>query len=156
VTTPPDTEVLLQREVAMKYKQRGYRDTDHKEDRQREHREESKERSDARKVRRAMERSASVVLRCADCGHQTAGEIVVEYDTTCEKCGSALHNCRNCRYFDSQARFECRQPVPERIPSKTYGNQCDLYEARAVLDATGKRAKAPTDPRDAFDNLFKK
>ena len=140
----------------MKYRQPGYRDSDHEEQRQRDRRDDSEERTEARKVRRGMERTASVVLRCADCGHQTGGEIVVEHDTTCEKCGSALHNCRNCRYFDSQARFECRKPVPEQIPSKVYGNQCDLYEARAVLDATGKRAKSATNPRNAFDDLFKK
>ncbi len=141
----------------MKYRQRGYRDTDRKQEREQDRRQEQEAREEARKVRHAMHRTASVVMRCADCGHQTPGQIEILPDTTCENCGSALHNCRNCRYFDTGARFECRQEIPKRIPSKTAGNFCDLYEARAVLDATGKRAdkKAPN-PRDAFDDLFKK
>jgi hypothetical protein len=140
----------------MKYRQPGYRDSEYDEERERKRRDDRRDRGEARKVRHAMQRDASVVLRCADCGHQTAAEVLVVFDTKCERCGSALRNCRNCRFFDTQARFECRKPVPKRIPSKTSANECEFYEARAVLDATGKRAKAPTDPRDAFDSLFKK
>ncbi|MFQ5768341.1 MAG: hypothetical protein ACE5ID_10215 [Acidobacteriota bacterium] len=141
----------------MKYRQRGYRDDESKARRQHRSREEDEAREAARKVRHGMERDARVVLRCADCGHQTAGRIEVEPGTHCEKCGAALHNCRNCRSFDTQAHNQCRQAIPERMASKTAANECDFYEARAVLDATGKRARpAASNPRDAFDDLFKK
>ena len=143
----------------MKYRQPGYRDADFKEKRQRDHTEEREAREEQRKVRHGIERSANAVLRCADCGQQTAGEIRVEFDTLCANCGSALHNCRNCRYLDTQARFPCRQPIPARLPSKTAANECTFYEARKVLDATGKRSRSQgpaANPRDAFDALFDK
>jgi len=148
----------------MKYKQRGYRDTDGPKGRRQETDEEREARQDAReaarKVRHAISRDASVVMRCADCGYQAPGEVIIAYDTECPKCHSSLHNCRNCRHFDSAARFQCRKPVEKAVASKTIGNHCDLYEARAVLDSTGKRAERPKsaaqNPRQAFDDLFKK
>ena len=140
----------------MKYRQHGYRDGDFKEQRDRERREERDARQQARQTRHGISRDANAVIRCADCGFQPEGEIQVAPDTTCERCGSALHNCRNCRHFDTGARFQCRQPIPERLPSKTAANECTFYEPRLVLDATGKRAKGPENPRTAFDNLFKK
>lgn len=140
----------------MKYRQPGYRDNDWKERRDRERTHEHEDRQEARKTRHAVSREVNVVVRCADCGHQTGGEIRVDFDTTCERCQAALHNCRNCRSFDTAARFQCRQPIPERLLSKTAANECTYYEARTVLDSTGKRAKGPENPRSAFDALFKK
>lgn len=147
----------------MKYKQQGYRDGEKPKGRHAETAEEREARQEAwqaaRKLRHAISRDASAVLRCADCGYQTPEQIVIAFDTECPKCGSAWHNCRNCKHFDTSARFGCREPVEKAIPSKTVANQCDLYAARAVLDATGKRAKVESkssDPRKAFDDLFKK
>ena len=107
----------------MKYRQRGYRDTDWKERRDRDHTDEREARQEARKTRHAVSRESTVVVRCADCGHQSAGQIAVAFDTACEGCQAPLHNCRNCRHFDTQARFQCRQPIPERLMSKTDANE---------------------------------
>ena len=106
----------------MKYRQPGYRDSDYSEKRERGRKEDGKARQEARKVRHGMQRDASVVMRCADCGHQTASQIQVSSDTVCEHCGSPLHNCRNCHFLDTRARYECRQPIPKLIPSKVAAN----------------------------------
>ncbi|MFQ5670860.1 MAG: hypothetical protein ACE5HD_10150 [Acidobacteriota bacterium] len=140
----------------MKYKQPGYRDGERKERKDRATREERESRSAERQVRHAMQRTVRAVMRCADCGHQTAGQITIDTDTACSKCGASLHSCRNCRFFDTSARLECQQPIPKRMSSKMAANQCEFFEGRAVLDATGKRAQAPSQPRDAFDALFRK
>ncbi|TDI46091.1 MAG: hypothetical protein E2P00_02665 [Acidobacteria bacterium] len=148
----------------MKYKQRGYRDGESPKGRHPETDSEREARQEAwqaaRKVRHAMSRDASVVLRCADCGYQTPEQITIEFDTECPKCGSPWHNCRNCKHFDTSARFGCRLTLEKAIPSKTIANLCELFVARVVLDATGKRAKkidsTTSDPRKAFDDLFKK
>ncbi len=147
----------------MKYKQRGYRDDDAPKGRRQETDEERQARQEAReaarKVRHAISRDASVVMRCADCGYQTPDQVRITSETECPKCHTAWHNCRNCRHFDTSARFQCRQPLDKAVPSKTVANHCDLFEARAVLDATGKRARVEknksSDPRKAFDDLFK-
>ena len=36
-------------------------------------------------------------------------------ESRCPKCGADLHTCRNCRHFDTAARFECSQPIKERM-----------------------------------------
>jgi len=92
---------------------------------------------------------------------------------TCPKCNAELHSCKQCRYFDSGAKFECMQPVPERITPKDGKNACKLYEfrmtvekdtaptsyqqpAQAAAAAPEVSPSRPLDARQAFENLFKK
>ena len=139
----------------MKYKQPGYRDGEGKKPRERETHDERIAREEARKTRHGVSRDANVVVRCTDCGHQLASDIEIAFDTKCERCQMFLHSCHNCRSFDTGARFRCRQPITARMPSTTAANECELYEARTVLDSTGKRVKEEEHPRSAFDALFK-
>lgn len=108
--------------------------------------------------------------RCANCGAVlTPG---FDPNGTCPKCQLELHCCKQCRFFDSAAQFECVQPVPERISPKDSKNSCTFYEFRTTVEkdtapttysqpsATGS-SSAPTnsryhDPRQAFEDLFKK
>jgi hypothetical protein len=96
------------------------------------------------------------VSRCSQCGTvlPTMGEI----PDNCPKCSFELHSCKQCTYFDPSKRFECMQPIPERIPRKDVKNACTFYAIRVTTEketttpVTGK----PADARAAFDNLFKK
>ena len=75
----------------------------------------------------------------------------------CLKCGFELHSCKQCTYFDPSRRFECMQPVPERIPKKDARNNCTFYSISVRVEkqtSTGLAAQ-PNDARKAFDNLFK-
>ena len=112
-----------------------------------------------KRLKRGMERSAAEVIRCQKCGHQQSSEAAfIGPMTTCDKCGTALHSCRHCAFFDSGARFQCKKAVPAAIGDKWAPNACDLYEPRLVLDATGKRlAGVPSqNNKSLFDSLFKK
>jgi len=145
-----------------KYRHRGYMDSDRKDDdrsRGGDKPREPRPPRDLPRPGRGMERSAVEVYRCSACGTSLAPGFVVMPDSVCSSCGAALHCCRNCRYFDTSARYECRQEIPAPISSKSTGNECDLFHMRAVLDATGRRAATtggPADPRKAFDDLFRK
>jgi len=77
---------------------------------------------------------------------------------TCRKCGGALHACSQCGNFDTSARFECSQSIPERIVSKQAANSCTFFTPAKTFDLTGSRGvgATPDDARAAFDNLFKK
>ena len=107
--------------------------------------------------------------RCSNCG----AVLVAGFDAKgkCPKCGFELHCCKQCRFFDSGAQFECTQPVPERISPKDAKNDCKFYEFRMTIE----KDTAPTtyaqpsatpaappahirsnDPRQAFEDLFKK
>lgn len=93
------------------------------------------------------------VSRCAQCGTVLQGA-----PTECPKCGFELHSCKQCMYFDPGSRFECMQPIKERIAKKDMRNDCTFYEIRVTREKeTSTPASArPTDARTAFDNLFKK
>jgi hypothetical protein len=162
--------------VDRKYGHRGYRDAEKQE------KHEKRDRQD-RKPPQGGPRGATDHLgprtprmvgtvtraRCANCG----AVLVAGFDATgkCPKCGAELHCCKQCRFFDSGAQFECTQPVPARISPKDAKNECSLYEFRTTVEKdtaptsymqpTQVPAEAPSparpmDARQAFENLFKK
>lgn len=135
--------------AAVKYRQPGYRDSEYEEERKRD-------RARPKGPREITTREASAVWRCAECGHQMTVPGSVAGDATCPSCSRPLHACRNCKHFDTSARFECRQPVPAPVRSKTQANDCTFFAPAAVLDATGRRLGGPSGARAAFEALFKK
>jgi len=99
------------------------------------------------------------VSRCAQCGTVLAGlPPDMPTDQKCPKCGFELHSCKQCAYFDPGSRFECMQPVKERIAKKDERNACELYEIRVTREkeTSTPASLRPNDARAAFDNLFKK
>src|SRR5438270_13791139 len=65
------------------------------------------------------------VSRCAQCG--TLLTAISEPLGPCPKCGFELHSCKQCTYFDTSARFECMQGIPERVAWNDVRNHCKLY-----------------------------
>ncbi len=95
------------------------------------------------------------VSRCTNCG------IILPtgYDPNgkCPQCGIELHCCKQCAYFNPSSRFECTQPIPQRIAKKDARNDCSLYAPRITVERqTSPGSSRPDDPRKAFENLFKK
>lgn len=132
-----------------KYRQRGYQDPD------------DSGRPRSRPVVRApgegprgrgLGAPSRTVFRCRDCGKVCADPAPAP-GATCQGCGAALHACVNCAHFDPSSRNECRQPVEERVPSKTKANACELFSPKLVAEL-GDEARGPSDPRAAFDALF--
>jgi len=138
-----------------KYRQRGYQDSGGDQQKSR-----GGERGD-RPVRqetfgpRAIQMPGTrSVSRCSQCGTI----LQPEASGNCPKCGFALHSCKQCTYFDPSRRFECLQPVPERVARKDECNDCTFYSMRVTMEKeTSTPASArPQDARQAFENLFKK
>ena len=96
------------------------------------------------------------VSRCSQCGALL--QSLVEPLAQCPKCGFELHSCKQCGYFDPSSRFECTQPISERISRKDARNQCQFYSMRVMVEKeTSTSAPVrPDDARRAFENLFKK
>jgi len=95
------------------------------------------------------------VARCAECG--TLLPAPTDSLAHCPKCRTALHACRQCAHFDPGRRFECAEPIPERIPDKRARNECAFFALRVTLERdTRAGSMRPEDARRAFDNLFKK
>lgn len=107
--------------------------------------------------------------RCSNCGAVLAPGF--DSNGKCPKCQFELHCCKQCRFFDSGAQFECTQPIPERISPKDAKNNCTFYEFRMTVEkdtaptsyaqpnSSGAAPAAPprsSDARQAFEDLFKK
>lgn len=145
----------------MKYKQRGYRETEQTKKTDRKEPRPPKT-PEERQLRHMMERSATLVLRCHQCNSVARDAEGIIKPSICGSCSAPLHCCRNCAHFDTGARWECRETIPQQIQDKTSANDCPQFKANTVLDATGRRSGAPGAPgaasnaRAAFDSLFKK
>jgi hypothetical protein len=141
-----------------KYSQRGYQDSD------RGDREQGGARRGPQAPRpkkegprgRGLGAPTAPVFRCASCGRKVPTPGEVGLDDACPQCKADLHACVNCSHFDTGARFECRQEIPERVPRKRDRNRCELFAVKATVEfAAEAERRAPDDPRAAFDALFK-
>ncbi len=135
--------------MARKYRQKGYQDSD-VEGREQEKRAKKPETFGPRTPNLPGRRAVS---RCAACGTVLPAEI--DPQGKCPRCGFQLHSCKQCAYFDTSSRFECTQPIPERIPRKDARNECTFYAIRTTVERETSTSK-PVDARQAFENLFKK
>ena len=93
------------------------------------------------------------VMRCSSCA--TVLPPGIDLSGKCPHCGFELHSCKQCVYFDTSARFECTQVIPQRILKKDAKNDCTLYSPRLTIERETSTAK-PLDARKAFESLFKK
>ena len=157
--------------MSRKYKQHGYQSTDKPEKRERQ-REQLPRPARGEQMGPRTPRMVGTVMRarCTNCG--TVIPPKTDLRGACPKCALAIHCCKQCVNFDTGARFECTQPIPERIVKKDAQNDCTFYELRMTVEkdtapsapapaASVQRehsmsAHRPTDARAAFDNLFKK
>lgn len=102
---------------------------------------------------RGLGAPTKTVFQCNRCGHSLSVGQAMAFDATCEKCGEDVHTCTNCSSFDTSARFECRQDIPEPVKAKPKRNDCELFTPKTtqVFD-TDK--PSPDDAKAAFDSLF--
>lgn len=148
-----------------KYGQRGYQDRDKQEKKDRP--KDKGPRPEQLGPRTPRMVGSVMRARCSNCG--TVLMSGFDENGQCPKCGLELHCCKQCRHFDTGARFECTQPIPEPIPKKSAKNECTFYEFRYTVEkdtaptAVAAAPQAPLtnpssahDARKAFDDLFKK
>ncbi|MGA8620084.1 MAG: hypothetical protein WB660_16370 [Candidatus Sulfotelmatobacter sp.] len=144
--------------MAAKYRQHGYQDRD-RDDKRRESGDKPAsapaKRDNTFGPRPVNMPGTRAVSRCAQCGTVLQS---IPPTGLCPKCGFELHSCKQCMYFDPGSRFECMQPVPERVPKKDARNNCTFYEIRVTREkeTSTPATLRPNDARQAFENLFKK
>lgn len=136
-----------------KYRQPGYMDRN--EEPQKRSAPQAPKRDNTFGPRPLQMAATRTVSRCAQCGTVLQG--FAEPAGRCAKCGFELHSCKQCTNFDPASRFECTQPIPERIPRKDARNDCKFYSMRVMVEKETSTSAARTDDaRKAFENLFKK
>ena len=99
--------------------------------------------------------ASRLVSRCAACA--AVLPVASASLTECPHCRAPLHACRQCAHFEPGRRFECTQPVVERIADKNARNECDAFALRVTVERDASPdSTRPSDIRRAFDDLFKK
>ena len=139
-----------------KYRQRGYQDSGSEPKQRMEKQSPAARRDNTFGPRPLNMPGTRTVSRCAECG--AILENLSETFGQCPKCGFELHSCKQCEHFDPSSRFECNQPIPERISPKDKRINCTFFSIRVRLEkeTSSKQAQKPNDARQAFENLFKK
>ena len=135
-----------------KYSQKGYQDHDRGQERSRPRSRGPRDPTERPRGRSAGKRT-KVVFRCAVCGAENTADAQLTAESTCHKCGTDLHTCTHCTYFDSGAPNECRKPDVVYVSSKAKRNSCELFEPKAAKEFAGE-PEAPKDAKSAFDALF--
>jgi predicted RNA-binding Zn-ribbon protein involved in translation (DUF1610 family) len=131
-----------------KYRQQGYRGQDPQQSRR-------PERPPADEPRRVEMLPQRTVSRCGACGELLP--IATASLEQCPSCRAAIHACRQCTHFDTSQRFQCTQPIPERIEDKAAKNDCGSFTLRVSIERNASPdGKSAADIRRAFDNLFKR
>ena len=99
--------------------------------------------------------AAHSVSRCGACGAVLS--IAAASLEQCPNCRAAIHACRQCTHFDTSRRFECAEPIPERLQDKNARNACARFSLRVTVERNASPdSTRPGDIRRGFDNLFRK
>ena len=90
---------------------------------------------------------------CWRCGAAIDRRDRVGRRDACLACGSDLHCCRNCRFYDPTMNNACREPQAERQVDKEQGNFCDWFSLGGRGGAKDDKATAA---RARLDAMFGK
>jgi hypothetical protein len=130
-----------------KYRQQGYRSQDAEPRR--------RERPPGDAPRTGGMLAQRTVSRCGACGETLP--IATASLEQCPSCRAAIHACCQCAHFDTSRRFECTEPIPERLADKNARNDCAAFSLRVTVERDASPdSTRPADIHRAFDNLFKK
>ena len=159
-----------------KYSQRGYMDSDRNSRNGNGHSERPKPNGPRPPIDITGPRLPRLVqnvtaARCFNCSTTLAAG--ADFNANCPKCGTALHCCKQCSYFEPSTRFQCTKPIQIRIATKDQKNECASFTPRLTVarDVAGPTAsngksaveqvlatppRTPNDAKSAFERLFKK
>ena len=77
-------------------------------------------------------------VSCWKCGHALDEmPMPLRRRDECPACGTDLHVCRMCEFYDTSVAKSCREPVAEEVSDKERSNFCDYFQARAGVAAAG-------------------
>ena len=75
------------------------------------------------------------------------------FRSTCDKCGSWLHCCKNCKYYTPGLPNDCYIPGTDFVADREGCNFCEEFKLLGI-GAEGKGVN-PDEKKKDFDSLFK-
>lgn len=93
------------------------------------------------------------MMICQHCRKEIPADLFVGRQEQCPFCGTDLHSCLNCVFYEFGAYNDCREVQAERVIDKSRSNFCDFFRFRNESAGTGA---GPVDPKNKLEALFKK
>jgi len=92
---------------------------------------------------------------CFHCRRTLALESKVSRQDQCPHCGSDLHCCLNCEFYDEYAHNRCREPQAEYVSDREKANFCDYFRFR-FSEEDPTRMDAKDKAKTEWEALFRK
>lgn len=89
--------------------------------------------------------------KCHKCGTTIDLEKVTRRDE-CRTCGSDLHVCLNCAFYEEGRANQCIEPQAERVTDKDRSNYCDYFRFKDRSEQKSGKQEA----EKLWDQLFRK
>jgi hypothetical protein len=97
---------------------------------------------------------------CHACRKPVTLEGKIKRTEVCPACGSDLHACLNCSFYDATVHNRCRETQAEWVANKEKANFCDYFVFADRSGPTGGPAASAAGgsaaARKKLDDLFKK
>jgi len=92
-------------------------------------------------------------MNCVFCQHEVLIIDRIGVRDDCEHCGSSLHCCLQCQFYDRSAYHECKERVQFRVEHKDRPNYCEFFAfGRDAKEELASKEKI----KNQLDELFKK
>ncbi|MGP1530784.1 MAG: hypothetical protein ACTTI5_01155 [Treponema sp.] len=91
---------------------------------------------------------------CWKCGKNIEAGTQIFRNSECPECKSDLHSCRNCKFYESGAHYDCKESVDFPVNDKERANFCDYFSVRFDFSSNAKKNDKIDAARNAFNNLF--
>ena len=93
---------------------------------------------------------------CWKCGKPLVLDGTVSRSDVCPSCGADVRSCKNCRFYDPGAHYDCRETIDELVKDKERANFCGWFmiepqDKAGLSRGTGANADSAS---DAFRALF--
>jgi hypothetical protein len=90
---------------------------------------------------------------CFQCKTEWLDRETPGFSAMCEKCGSYLHCCRNCRFYSPGMNNDCRETQAEPVRDKEKFNRCEWFQF-SEGDNAGEAEKRAAAARARLEALF--
>ena len=94
---------------------------------------------------------------CWKCGKPLVLSGTVSRSDVCPSCGADVRSCKNCRFYEPGAHYECRENIDELVKDKERANFCGWFMIAPQTEASGTEASSGANAdsaSDAFRALF--
>lgn len=95
---------------------------------------------------------------CFQCNNELQLSTKISFREECPNCGTDMHVCLNCRFYDTSSYNECKETSAEKVHDKDRNNYCEYFEAgsnNSTLKSSSYTEKKKKQLADA-EALFKK